>query len=86
MDLDSFSVSLYVLVDDWWKAFHPSPAPRKPGRPALLFESDVLTLAILAQWPRFRSERDFWRFARAHLRPYFPTLCSQNLPSVSLRE
>src|SRR3712207_9406953 len=78
MDLDSFLVSLYVLVDDWWKAAHPSSAPRKPGRPVLLSESEVLTLAILAQWPRFRSERDFWRFAWAHLRSYFPTLCSQS--------
>jgi hypothetical protein len=77
MDLDSFLVSLYVLVDDWWKADHPSTVPRKPGRPALLSESEVLTLAIVAQWPRFRSERDFWRFAWAHLRPYFPRLCSQ---------
>ena len=48
-----------------------------PGRPALLSDSEVLTLAILAQWPRFRSERDFWRFAWTHLRPYFPMLCSQ---------
>jgi hypothetical protein len=77
MDLDSFLVSLYVLVDDWWKASHPSSAPRKPGRPALMSESEILTLAILAQWPRFRSERDFWRFASSHLRPYFPMLCSQ---------
>jgi hypothetical protein len=77
MDLDSFLVSLYVYIDEWWKAFHPPTAPRKPGRPALLSESEVLTLAILAQWPRFRSERDFWRFASSHLRPYFPALCSQ---------
>jgi hypothetical protein len=78
VDLDSFLVSLYVLVDDWWREHHPSPArKKKPGRPALLADSEVLTLAILAQWPRFRSERDFWRFARAHLGCYFPTLCSQ---------
>ena len=77
MDLDSFLVSLYVSVDDWWRASHPS-TPRRPGRPALLADSEVLTLAILAQWPRFRSERDFWRFADAHLRPYFPKLCSQS--------
>jgi hypothetical protein len=76
MDLDSFLVSLYVLVDDWWKADHRL-APRRPGRPASLSESEVLTLAILAQWPRFRSERDFWRFARANLRGYFPNLVSQ---------
>jgi hypothetical protein len=67
---------LYVQVDDWWKANHPS-ATRRPGRRALLSDPEVLTLAILAQWPRFRSERDFWRFAWAHLRPYFPMLCSQ---------
>ena len=77
MDLDSFLVSLYVLVDDWWKLHHASQPP-KTGRPALLSDPEVLTLAILAQWPRFRSERDFWRFASSHLRSYFPTLCSQS--------
>ena len=38
----------------------------------------MLTLAILSQWPRFRSERDFFRFADAHLRGYFPNLVSQS--------
>jgi hypothetical protein len=78
MDLDSFLVSLYVLVDDWWKLDHASQPLKKIGRPALLSDPEVLTLAILAQWPRFRSERDFWRFASSHLRSYFPNLCSQS--------
>jgi hypothetical protein len=77
LDLDSLLVSLYVLVDDWWKLKHSSQPPRA-GRPALLTDPEVITLTILAQWPRFRSERDFWRFAQAHLRPYFPKLCSQS--------
>ena len=77
MDLDSFIVSLYVQIDDWWK-LHRSSKPPKIGRPALLTDSEVITLAILAQWPRFRSERDFWRFASSHLCSYFPTLCSQS--------
>lgn len=77
MQLEDFLVSLYVLVDDWWQQNH-SPAPRGPGRPPSLSQSEVLTLAVLAQWPRFRSERDFWRFARAYLRPYFPNLLSQS--------
>ena len=77
MDLDSFLVSLYVLVEDWWKLDHASQPP-KTGRPALLSDPEVLTLAILAQWPRFRCERDFWRFASSHLRSYFPSLCSQS--------
>jgi Transposase DDE domain len=78
MDLDSFLVSLYVFVDDWWELDYSSKLPRRPGRPALLSDSEVLTLAIVAQWPRFRSERDFWRFAHAHLRSYFPNLVSQS--------
>jgi hypothetical protein len=78
VDLDSFLVSLYVLVEDWWHEHHPSSVrKKKPGRPALLSDPEVITLAILAQWPRFRSERDFWRFASWHLRPYFPKLCTQ---------
>lgn len=68
-------VSLFVLVDDWWEHAHRA-SPRKPGRPTTLSESEVLTLAILAQWPRFRSERDFFTFADAHLRSYFPNLVS----------
>jgi hypothetical protein len=79
MDLDSFLVSLYVLIDDWWKVAHSSGTPgAAAGRPSLISNPEILTLAILAQWPRFRSERDFWRFASSHLRPYFPKLCSQS--------
>lgn len=68
-------ISLYVLVDDWWERAHP-PSARKPGRPPSLSEAEVLTLVIVAQWPRWRSERDFFRFADAHLRGYFPNLVS----------
>ena len=75
VDLETMLISLYVLVHDWWERAHP-PSPRKPGRPPSLSDAEVLTLAILAQWPRFRSERDFHRFADAHLRPYFPNLVS----------
>jgi DDE family transposase len=75
VDLESLLVSLYVLVDDWWQRTHP-PAPRKPGRPPSLSASEVLTLAVLSQWPRWRSERDFFRFAEVHLREHFPNLLS----------
>lgn len=75
MNLESLLVSLFVLVDDWWCKEHP-PARRKPGRPPSLSHSEVLTLAILSQWPRWRSERDFYRYADAHLRTYFPELIS----------
>jgi hypothetical protein len=75
VELETMLVSLFVLVDDWWESVHP-PSARKPGRPPSLSDPEVLTLTILAQWPRWRSERDFFRFADAHLRGYFPNLLS----------
>ena len=57
MDLDSFLVSLYVQIEDWWKLNHTSEQP-KTGRPALLSDSEVMTLAILAQWPRGIAHKD----------------------------
>lgn len=77
MDLDSFLVAVYVMIDDWWLA-RATAVPRGPGRPVTLSMSEVLTLAVVAQWPRWRSERDFWRFAHAHLCAYFPHLGSQS--------
>ena len=77
MDLETLLVTLYVLVENWWEEQHPRER-RCPGRPVSFSDAEVLTLAILSQWPRFRSERDFWRFADAHLRPYFPGLLSQS--------
>jgi hypothetical protein len=63
MDLETFLVSLFVLVDDWVSDTRPCEPKSRRGRPPRLSESEVLTLAVLAQWPRWRSERDFWRFA-----------------------
>ena len=85
MDLGSFLVSLYVLVDDRRKLYRGSERP-KIGRPALLTDSEVITLAILARWPRFRSGRDSWRFASSHLRPYFPNPSAPEASSTDASE
>lgn len=72
VDTDTFLTTLYVMVDDFCKS-QLSPEKR-PGPEASLSRSEVVTLAIFAQWGRFRNQRDFYRYAKRHLRPYFPTL------------
>jgi hypothetical protein len=72
LDVDTFLTILYVIVDDLCQP-HASQQ-RRPGPPASLSESEVITLAIFARWSRFSSERDFYRYAEAHLRGAFPTL------------
>ena len=76
MDLETLLVALYTLVDDWFRGTRRRSVRRGPGRPPVFSDSEVLTVAILSQWPRFRSERDFFRFADSHLREYFPNLLS----------
>lgn len=72
LEVDTFLVWLYVVVDDFCKA--ALPGERQPGPAASLSRSEVLTLALFGQWGRFASERDFYRYAQRRLRPAFPTL------------
>ena len=72
VDTDTFLTVLYVMADDFCQR---QPRQRTaPGPKASLTESEVITLVILSQWARFRSERDFYRYATSRLRPAFPTL------------
>jgi hypothetical protein len=59
IDLDSFLTGPYVIVTAAWQATHP--ASRRPGRPVRLSAGEALTLALVAPWPRWRSERACWR-------------------------
>jgi hypothetical protein len=72
VDLDTFLTTLYVMVDDFCKS-QLSPDIR-PGPQASLSRSEVVTLAIMSQWYCYRNQRDFYRYAKRHLRPAFPTL------------
>jgi hypothetical protein len=73
LDTDTFLLALYVFVDDYCKEHLPQPV-RSSGPSAALWPSEVITLAIFGQWSRFRSERDFYRFAEQRLLGAFPRL------------
>lgn len=72
MPWETFLITLYCVVD----TFCQSRGLEKEsyGRPCALTVSETLTLALLSQWCRFQSERDFYRFAQQCLRPFFPRL------------
>jgi hypothetical protein len=77
LDLDTFLVALYTIVDDVYQAQVAPQLPRSPGKRPALSDSEVLTLALCAQWLR-RSERAVVRYARHHWQAYFPRLLSQS--------
>jgi hypothetical protein len=76
LDADTFLTRLYVAVDDYCKreGIPPRALPGHRGPAPALAPSEVVTLAVYAQWARFASERGFYRHARVHLRGAFPRL------------
>jgi hypothetical protein len=74
IDIEDFITTLFVLVDDFCQG---DPPPPKPGPDCKFTESEAITLLIFSQWSRFRSERDFYRFAYKELRGAFPDLPSR---------
>lgn len=72
LDIDTFLTTLYVMIDTFCQAQRSERI--RQGPKASLTCSEVMTLAIFAQWGLFDSERSFYRFADHHWRPYFPTL------------
>ena len=77
VDLDTFLVALYTIVDDLYQEHFAPLKPQRPGKRPELSDSEVVTLALCAQWFG-RSERAFLRYASAHWRGYFPRLLSQS--------
>ena len=71
VDLDTFVIWLYVVVDDLCKTLEPE---RHPGPAGSLSRSEIITLAILSQWALFGSERRFYQAAQRRLGWAFPTL------------
>jgi hypothetical protein len=76
LDLDTFLTTVYCVVDDLYEAQFAPHKPARCGRRPALTDSEVLTLAVLAQWHPRRSERAFVRYAARHWRRYFPRLLS----------
>lgn len=83
IDLDTFLTTLYVMGDTFCNTLPPEP---QPGPEASLTRSEVLTLALVGQWARFQSERDFYRFAEQRLRAAFPTLPERSQFNRLLRQ
>jgi hypothetical protein len=82
VDPDTFLTALYVMVDE---CLAEIALPRRPGPAARLSASEVVTLALFAQWRQFASERAFYRWAVAHLRGAFPTLPARSQYNRLLR-
>ena len=85
IDLDTFLVTVYTVVDDLYQEHYAAQKDPR-GRKGCLSDSEVLSLAVLAQWHPSRCERAFLRFVRRYWPEYFPRLPSQSAFNRRARE
>jgi hypothetical protein len=81
LDLETFLITLYVITDDWYQQVIRPQLPAGGGPAPKLCDSEVLCLALAAQWRSgvpWKSERGLVRYALQHLRPFFPGMTSQS--------
>jgi hypothetical protein len=88
LELETFLVALYVIVDDVYQSHLLPSMPACGGPPAQMSDSEVLCLGLAAQWRSgvpWKSERGIMRYAGKHLRHLFPTVLTQSAFNRRLR-
>ena len=85
-DLDTLVTALYVRIDDL-SAENPHWVPRRPavGFAPNLSDAELVTLAVVSALLGYDNESLFVRFARAHLRSWFPYLANRDGYNKRLR-
>jgi hypothetical protein len=89
LDLATFLIALYVMVDDFYQSHIRPQMPASGGPLAHMSDSEVLCLGWAAQWRSgvpWKSEHGVLRYVRTYLRHLFPTLRSQSAFNRRLRQ
>lgn len=89
MDLDTFLTTLYCFVDDWYKREMTVLMKRHAGPALQMSDSEVLTIAIAAQWRTgvpWQSERGIVRYMLQHGRSWFPRMLKRSQFNKRLRD
>lgn len=75
MDDETLAITLYTLIDDWYKQEGATMVRSRPGPKPRCTDSEVLTLSLLHTFIMpGRSERGFLRWIRANHPDWFPDL------------
>lgn len=89
MDLETFLIELYVLIDDWYKVSVEPNKPKRQGRKPRMSDSEVLTVAIAGNWRAgvpWQSERGVVRWMQRHGKHWFPHMLERSAFNRRVRE
>jgi hypothetical protein len=74
VDLDSFIVTTFCLIDDSLKALTTERPVRSRGPTPILADSEVLTLEVVGEFLGLDQDSAIYRFFRRHYGAFFPAL------------
>lgn len=86
VDLATFLTTVYYVVDEVYQTAFAPLKPKRRGAKPELSDSEVITLAVVAQWQSGWGERTFLAYAKGHWRSYFPRLLSQGAFNRRVRD
>ncbi len=72
MDLNTFIVAVFCVVDDWFVAQNKKLRQRGPDPE--LSDSEVLTMEIVGEFLGIDAEKDLYAYFKRHYAEWFPTL------------
>lgn len=81
MDLDTFMTTLYVIVDDWFKAKAMALQLKRSGPSPSMSDAEVLSVALAGEWRKgvpWDSERGVVRYMQKHGRKWFPKMLNRS--------
>ena len=71
MDLNTFIVVIYCLIDDWLQG---QPRYRQRGPQPILSDSELLTIEVVGNWLEHATDKGMFRYFRQHYSEWFPAL------------
>ena len=89
MDVDTFFLELYVMIDDWYKSEASVQVKKHAEATLQMSDSEILTLMVAGQWRSrvsWHSERGLLRWVEAHGRGLFPQLLKRSAFNERVRQ
>jgi hypothetical protein len=86
IDNERLTITIFVLVDDWYQAEGKALKGISPGTKPEMSDSEILTLALVMDYLPFPGETQFIGFIRANYGQWFPELLTQSQFNRRLRK
>lgn len=74
MDLDTYIVNVFCLVDDVMKILYQEQKLRERGSEPTLGDSEVITIETVGEYLGFDQDKAIFKYFRSHFSHFFPAL------------